>query len=188
MSETDKWVQWWACAWRHGHPGWHRENEIAPALARNRHATVGEAFAIVPCLPPEPHTGLLYLAQAQQAQHDFMLQLLDITCRPVPPTQLNTTHCIWCQRLAKALHSQGWLGQTNDTLQLLRAWVGPAVWQRLRLRFAPARIIALEQTPILAIPEGKLEMLWQAVLWYVRTFNPEVTSAEAQDHAVTTGD
>lgn len=186
MSETDQWVQWWACAWYHAHPEWHSGYDVTPALARNRHSAVSKAFAIEPCLPGAPSGSLIYLALAQSAQHDHMLQLLDMTCRPLPPAQLNTPQNLWCQRLAKALHTQGWLGPTDDALQLLRAWVEPAVWQRLRLRFAPARIIVLEQTPVLAIPAGKLEQLWQAVLWYARTFNSDATLTEAQDHAVAT--
>lgn len=181
MREADIWVHWWAFAWRDACPGWHGADDVAPALARNRHAQVGKLFAIAPCLPCAPSTSLLYLARAKPWQYDSMLQLIDSICRPSLPTQLEPTQRLWAQRLARALRPQGWLEQSADALQLLRAWVEPPVWQRLRLRFAPARVIALEQEPVLAIPASRLEVLWRAVVWYERTL-------EAHENAVTAHD
>ena len=67
MSETDQWVQWWACAWYHAHPDWHSGYDLLPALARNRHSAVSKVFAIEPCLPGAPSGSLIYLALAQSA-------------------------------------------------------------------------------------------------------------------------
>lgn len=188
MREADAWAQWWALAWRHAHPDWISTAQVDPALARNQHASLGKAFAIVPCLPGKPSASLIYLALAQPEQHDFMLQLVATVCCPMLASPLDAPRHLWCQRLAKALRPQGWLKKNDDALQLLRVWVEPPVWQRLRLRFAPARVMALEQQPLPEIPPTRLQLLWQAVLWYEHRSNPEAASSEVQGNAVTTHD
>lgn len=166
MTEADLWVQWWAFPWRKTHPDWRNAEAVVSevALTRSRHSAVSKAFSITPCLPCAPSASLVYLALAQPSQHGFMLQLVDHICRPRLPGQLNATQRLWCQRLATGLHTQSWLQPTDDTLQLLRAWVEPHVWQRLRLRFAPPRIMAMEQKPPLDIRMSRLEVLWQPTL------------------------
>lgn len=190
MTEADLWVQWWAFPWRKTHPDWRNAEAVVSegALTRSRHSAVSKAFSINPCLPCEPSASLVYLALAQPSQHGFMLQLIDHICRPRLPGQLNATQRLWCQRLATGLHTQSWLQPTDDTLQLLRAWVEPHVWQRLRLRFAPPRIMAMEQKPPLDIRMSRLEVLWQAVLWHEQTYPPDSGSIEGNHNAVTTHD
>ena len=169
-------------------------NREAKMLAINalitaaRAGDAGKAFAIVPCLPGKPSASLIYLALAQPEQHDFMLQLVATVCCPMLASPLDAPRHLWCQRLAKALRPQGWLKKNDDALQLLRVWVEPPVWQRLRLRFAPARVMALEQQPLPEIPPTRLQLLWQAVLWYEHRSNPEAASSEVQGNAVTTHD
>ena len=188
MSDAYSWAQWWAFPWRHAHPDWQAPDVVAyeAGLTRNRHAALSKTFAIAPCLPCKPTASLVYLALARPSQHDRMLQLADNICRPLEPNQLDATQRLWCQRLAMSLHTQRWLKPTDDTLQLLRAWVAPHVWSRLRLRFAPCRIMAMEQIPAPDISAAKLQVLWQAVLWYEQTYNSDAGSTEVQLNAVTT--
>ena len=190
MNQAYRWAQWWAFAWRHAHPDWRNAQPVAceVALTRYRHCAVGKAFSIAPCLPCKPSAGLVYLALAQPSQYVLILQLIDNICRPLLQSQLDATQRLWCQRLAISLHTQGWLKPTDDALQLLRAWVEPQVWQRLRLRFAPQRIMVLEQKPALDILAAKLQVLWQAVLWHEQTYNPDAGATEVHHHAVTTHD
>jgi ABC-type dipeptide/oligopeptide/nickel transport system ATPase subunit len=66
------------------------------------------------------------------------------------------------------------LSDNDDPLQLLRAWVEPTVWQRLRLRFARHRVLALEQnTHTFEDPHSRLDTLWQAVVWRITTTTNE---------------
>lgn len=173
MSDAQAWVHWWACAWRHAHAQWPTPDP-SPALIRSQAANIGRGLGVEPCLPCPPTPHLIQLALAHPLRHDAMLQRLEHICRSLPATGPDATQPLWCQRLARALGAQGWLAPADDALQLLRAWVEPPVWQRLRLRFAPDRVTALEQQPLPAIPPNRLRTLWQTVLWH-----------EVHDHAVT---
>lgn len=174
MNDTDLWVQWWAFPWRHAHPDWYCADDASwpPALARNHHIELGKTLAIEPCLPCPPTQALLRLALASAAQKDFILALMDCICRPAHPGLLDTAGHQWCQRLAKALHTSTWINQTGDVLQLLQAWAEPPVWQRLRLCFAQARVMAFEQLPLPSVAPARLNVFWQAVLWRAHT-HPE---------------
>lgn len=167
MNDIDAWVQWWALPWRYAHPHWHIL-DASPALLRNQHAGASKSLGIAPCLPCAPTTSLMQLALAQPAHYDALLQRVERICRTTPSAARDDTQRLWCQRLARALHTQDWLEPADDPLQLLRAWLEPPVWQRLRLRFAPARIETLEQKPVPAISPAKLRTLWQTVLWHTR--------------------
>lgn len=188
MSQSDAWALWWAQAWKYAHLGW-GDDGLAPcppehlqALARSQHIDLGKRFSIDPCLPISPTPALLYLTLVRSSQQDLMLTLIDNTCRPMLPTQLNTEQQIWCERLGKALRPHTWLEDRDDTLQLLRAWVEPPVWQRLRLRFECSRVMALEQIPAIPISQTKLQTLWQAVVWRTKAIT------EAHDNAIATQD
>lgn len=190
MSESTLWTQWWAHPWIHAHPdwpvaglaGWTRED--MHVMTRSQHVRASKAFAIEPCLPCRPIPALLHLPFAQSSQQDFILALVDHTCRPSRPTCLNAEQQLGCQRLAKTLHPHTWLDQNDDPLQLLRAWVEPPVWQRLRLHFACPRIMALEHNPVLSINPAKLQTLWQAVIWRATSTH----HTEAHDHVGATQD
>ncbi|MDP9032785.1 MAG: type III secretion protein, partial [Pseudomonadota bacterium] len=103
------------------------------------------ALAITPCLPPSPSPALLHLVQASPPQRDRMLTLIGSVCQPVRDHLLEEDEYLWCQRLAKALPADSRVLNTDDPLQYLRAWVEPAVWQRLRLGFANQRVVDLER-------------------------------------------
>ena len=176
MNDTDIWLQWWAFAWRYAHPHWHTL-DASPAEVRSLHASASTGFGIAPCLPCPPATSLRQLALAPRSHYDALLQRIEHICRPTLPTALDATERLRCLRLGKALRPQDWLEPADDVLQLLRAWVEPAVWQRLRLRFAPARIKMLEQKPVPSICAGKLLTLWQTVLWHKLPANKESNHA-----------
>ena len=181
MNDTDRWLQWWAFPWRYAHPHW-APLDASHAEVRSLHASASTGFGIAPCLPCLPAASLRQLALAPLSHYDALLQRVEHICRPTLPTTLDAAEHLWCQRLGKALRPQGWLEPADDVLQLLRAWVEPSVWQRLRLRFAPARIEALELKPVPPISAAKLLTLWQTVLWH------KLPADKESNHAVTPHD
>lgn len=188
MNQARSWVQWWAFAWNHAHPDWDDDfHSVLPAeheqaLARSQHAAASKRFCISQCLPCYPTTALLRLALSPPAQHDLTLALVNNICRPMLPTSLDPLQNFWCLRLAKALRPSNWLDDTDDVLQLLRAWVEPAVWQRLRLRYPRDRIVALEQKSVLILSPIKLETLWHAALWRARDQDSVPSHPHTQVH------
>lgn len=167
MNEDQAWVQWWASPWICSPPEWGAPKacDVLKALYRSQHLLISNKLEITPCLPPSPNPALLRLVLASPEQRDFMLALIEYTCRPMTNSPLNDDHRLWCQRLAKALHPDSMLSRIHDPLQLLQAWVDEAVWQRLRLSFARQRVIELEQRPRLTDAHGRLDTLWQAAIW-----------------------
>lgn len=107
-----------------------------PPTARIREYPAG--YRILPAAHAPPHNPSLG-AGPPQKQLESMLALLDNVCRPATDSQLSQDQYDWCQRLSKALRPDTLLSGKEDPLQLLRAWVTPAIWQRLRLRFERRR-------------------------------------------------
>lgn len=198
MRDALNWARWWADGWRHAHPDWLScafpglSVEQAQTLLHHPHVDLGKTFGITPCLPCKPNPVVLHIALAQPAQRDFILALVNHTCRPQLPSRLNTEQQRWCLRLAKALQPHAWLRQTDDALQLLQAWVEPPIWQRIRLGFGCPRVKALEQSPPLSLTLSplKLQALWQAVVWRANLPSEGLATVhiKAQDHALSTQD
>jgi hypothetical protein len=167
MSEHLAWARWWACPWAGAQSKWgvlgSRTNSTA--LYRSRHTSVSTALAIEPCLPPIPSSALLRLVFASAQQRELMLTLIDSILRPINEPSLNEDQYLWCLRLAKAVPPDPLLLSAEDPLQYLRAWVEPAVWQRLRVAFTHKRVLDLERHPMLADNHGRLNTLWQAAIW-----------------------
>lgn len=178
MNEARTWVRWWAFAWHHAHPDWEGDflatlpTRQRQKIALNHHVAASKCFNISPCLPCHPSAALCQLVFAKPGQHELTLAIAHAICRPAQPTGLDSVQTLWCQRLAKALRPSNWLDDDDDVLQLLRAWVEPAVWQRMRLRYSKKRVITLEKKAVFSIPLVKLETLWQAALWQAHTLAP----------------
>lgn len=99
-----------------------------------------------------------------------MLSLLNHTCQLSLDNSLSGSEHLWCLRLSKALNPEALLFADDDPLQLLRAWVDPAVWQRLRLRFSSQRVVRLEHKPrVQEDAHSRLDTLWQAIVWRITT-------------------
>ena len=99
-----------------------------------------------------------------------MLSLLSHTCHLSLDNSLSSSEDLWCLRLSKALNPEALLFADDDPLQLLRAWVDPAVWQRLRLRFPSQRVVQLERKArVLEDAHSRLDTLWQAIVWRITT-------------------
>lgn len=176
MSEQLEWARWWAFPWKFSHNDWGNFDEYhaQSALCHPRHVFVNTRLGIEPCLPPTPHSTILRLALAPQEQLESMLALLDNVCRPATDSQLSQDQYEWCQRLSKALRPDTLLSGKEDPLQLLRAWVTPAIWQRLRLRFERRRTPPPEEhTPALNDARNRLDTLWQAIVWRATTMPSE---------------
>lgn len=169
MSEHLAWAQWWACPLRGAHPDWQVAGapSLPTSLQRSHPAQVNALFQIHPCLPPFPSPALLQLLHATGEQRELMLMLIKGVYHASPDSLLSQEQQLWCRRLAKALAPSPTLDASDDPLHYLRAWVEPAVWQRLRLSFARERVLALETLPRLSDSHSRLNTLWQAALWRV---------------------
>ncbi|MFO2462333.1 type III secretion protein [Pseudomonas sp. 15FMM2] len=171
MNDELHWVRWWAYAWKEAHTDWLPPGLAAVKhaslldLAQARHMSLAQAFAIDPCKPPKPHPAQLRFVLAEAHERQLILQLVEAACRSQVQLQLNEEQGLWCNRIAKAMNTESWLAPLDDALQLLRAWVMPECWQRLRLAFVRQRILELEQAPPLLLSPAKLDALWQAVIW-----------------------
>lgn len=169
MNNHLLWVRWWARPWE-THQSDREVIGLYTAsidLCRSQHERVSTALAIKPCLPPFPSPALMQLVQASPRQRDRMLTLISSIYQPTLSHSLNDSEYLWCQSLAKALPSDPSMPNVEDPLQYLRAWVEPAVWQRLRLGFAPQRVLDVEKRSVLPDSHGRLNTLWQAVIWRV---------------------
>jgi hypothetical protein len=181
VSEQLAWAQWWARPWMSSHDDW-RTPDKYPAI--NMLCISGASVAypvegVTPSLPPAPNSTVLRLALASTQQLDFVLALIENTCNPMAMLQLEDNHDIWCRRLAKALLPH-MLSPGEDPLQLLRIWVETPVWQRLRFLFPYQRIIDLEKSPpSYQIEMGRLDTLWQAVVWRMSTLTVVNISLDA---------
>lgn len=178
------WVQWWATPWLYSSEDWRTVDEHAALsmLYHSRHLRVGKIYGVAPCLPPTPQPTLLQLALASPDQLDLVLALIDSTCRPTYASALNENLQQWCNRLSKALPPDMLLPD-DDPLQLLRTWVNPATWQRIRLRFPRWRVLDLEKKSLaLGDSYSRLDTLWHAVVWRIATINSDGKAPYAKDH------
>lgn len=171
------WARWWAAPWLYAHEGWIAvdKQQALNELCQARRVLKGTIFAVTPCLPPAPQPTLLQLALAPADQLELVLALINSTCRPAHTSEIDESHLLWCRRLSKALPSD-MLPPEDDPLHLLRVWVTPPIWQRIRLRFPPQRVLNLEQRGLLAdAPHSRLDTLWQAVVWRATARNSNTT-------------
>lgn len=178
------WVQWWATPWLYSSEDWRTVDEHAALsmLYHSRHLRVGKIYGVAPCLPPTPQPTLLQLALASPDQLDLVLALIDSTCRPTYASALNENLQQWCNRLSKALPPDMLLPD-DAPLQLLRTWVNPATWQRIRLRFPRRRVLDLEKKSLaLGDSYSRLDTLWHAVVWRIATINSDGKAPYAKDH------
>lgn len=167
------WAQWWSAPWISAHEDWKSLEKQAAlvALHLTRQVVTGTHYGVAPRLPPMPDPALLQIALASTDQLDLGLALIDGICRPAHANRLDDNHLKWCHRLSKALPLD-MVQPDNDPLQLLRAWVIPATWQRIRLRFPRRRVLALEENTIaLGDAHSRLDTLWHAVAWRMGAMN-----------------
>ncbi|CAM3384806.1 hypothetical protein SAMN04490207_2645 [Pseudomonas gessardii] len=167
ISDHLAWAQWWAFPWKPSHQSW-RSAERFPAidaLERIASRLPKTIAAIAPCLPPAPQPTEVRLALASTEQLNLMLALLHTTCRPEDAAPISKSHHQWCIGLSKALPPDMLLHK-DDPLQLLRSWVKPDTWQRLRLRFPCERVLEMEKNTLsLEHGNSRLNTLWQAIVW-----------------------
>ncbi|WP_186731503.1 hypothetical protein [Pseudomonas grimontii] len=118
--------------------------------------------------------------------------LVNGVCHPRQETLLDDEQNLWCQRLIKALSPHPISVDTDAPLHYLRAWVEPAVWQRLRLGFSRCQVLELDQHPRLLDSSGRMNTLWQAAIWRAisttnneqRTTTLSVSLYEKTDHVL----
>ncbi|AZF56629.1 hypothetical protein C4J84_0730 [Pseudomonas sp. R11-23-07] len=175
------WARWWAAPWLYAHADWKSTHTHAALVDIHRRGLVatGTHYGITPCLPTMPDPALLQLAIASCEQLELGLALIDGICRPSYAAALDEHHLLWCNSLSKAL-CLDIVQPDKDPLQLLRAWIPPAAWQRLRLRFARRRVLDLEEMPLaLNGSHSRLDTLWHAVVWRIGTLNLNSSACES---------
>lgn len=171
-SVEERWVQWWCAPWMWAHPDWidhFIETHALPPLAfgdlpHGAHIAFLHSVDIQPSQPPMPNEALMQWLALDPTQQQQALALASSIClaRSTP----DDPHEAWCRSVAKALRPGSWLALgIDDPRLLLAAWAGEACWSRMRLNWPPD-VVA---TPIAAMPPGKLQTLWQSVLWRVLT-------------------
>jgi hypothetical protein len=169
MNKDLMWVRWWVSPWENAHRDWYTQNRFAETetLSRAFHQRVSLLFEIEPELPPRPSAPIFQLVlTCSPPQQDLALLLVKEIDNPSRDSRLSREQHLWCQRLTKAMTPEVLLPATvDDPLHYLRAWVSPAIWQRLRLSFARQRVLELESHPRLLSTHGRLDTLWQAALW-----------------------
>ncbi|MBI6617215.1 hypothetical protein YA0783_02785 [Pseudomonas corrugata] len=189
MKTALDWVRWWSHAWRDADPDWYppalRLLTAAQmdALARGHHAALARSFGITPCMPPQPSPSVLSLCCGTPRTVHLACQLVANTCSPSTASdELCPQDRAWCERTAKALRPGHWLEQGQDSLALLRAWLGERTWERARLAFPRSRIIALQSQPSPQAPGAKLNTLWQSACWKAeQSLAPSTTPTETHD-------
>ncbi|QXH69961.1 type III secretion protein [Pseudomonas asgharzadehiana] len=140
-------------------------------------------FGIEPELPPAASSALLHLVLSSAQQRDLVLILVNEVYNAPHDKRLNQEQLLWCQRLAKALPPGPASSSIDDPLQYLRAWVAPAIWQRLRLCFARPRVLELERHPKPADTHGRLDTLWQATVWRATSPTVDNTLRASQENS-----
>lgn len=167
MNDDLSWAKWWACPWGSAHTDWLTLTGFVETatLSRSHHVRASNLFGIKPELPPPMSAALLRLVRATPQQRDLILTLVNEVYNAPHDSRLSQEQLLWCQRLAKALPPGPAPLSIDDPLHYLRAWVTPAIWQRLRLSFAHRRVLELDQSPKLEDAQGRLDILWQAAIW-----------------------
>ncbi|MBT2375472.1 hypothetical protein [Pseudomonas fluorescens] len=183
------WVQWWIQLKQFADPSWELSRI---ALARKRlpsrlltfieeSAGPGMAGFVVSIVgfPPRPHPRLWPFMFASKGEIQRVLALIVTICAGQGARMREGLHPddeVWCRRVGKALQPGQWLPQNWQVddddifaLRLLRAWVGNAIWERLRLQFSHPRIMQAERVIYEGLPARRLAALWQAVGWYAAT-------------------
>ncbi|TDO96331.1 hypothetical protein [Marinomonas balearica] len=81
----------------------------------------------------------------------------------------------WARHIAKALMPGTWeievlksLSPTQIGLALLRAWLSPPTWNRVRLRYQKSMVLSVENIDVSGIPNHRLNQLWYGVIWRVQ--------------------
>lgn len=190
MTDDLLWVHWWHCgSWQHAHCDWrpaalaHVAPHTLEDLARSRHRSLACLHGIAPFYPTVPDATRLALLGGSPTLLTLALKLVAQLCRPLTDQGLPEDVGQWCHRIAKALRPGQWLTDGEDSLILLRAWLTPATWERARLRFARARIEAVEALPLPSITARRLDTLWQTAAWkaleLLATPPQEVVDADA---------
>lgn len=187
MREQLAWAQWWAFPWKQAHEDWRGEEYRAiERLFYSGRSAPDNLTGFKACLPAAPHATVLRLALATTDQLNLVLALVNHMFNPQASSPSSESHHQWCMRLSMALHPS-MLPPNCDPLRLLHSWVEPATWQRLRLRFPRTRVSEAEiANAPLENASGRLNTLWQAVVWRVTTMTsgnmpPSRTSEENSD-------
>ena len=191
MTTALTWVRWWSQGWREAERDWYSPalGRLSPAhldaLARGQHAALGRSFGITPCTPPPPSPALQSLFCGLPGTLPLACELVANTCAPLTAADaLSSQDRAWCERTAKALRPGHWLEPGQDSLVLLRAWLGERSWERARLRFPRNRIIALESLPAPQPPVAKLDTLWQSACWKAEQSLASPTPIQTEMHDV----
>lgn len=177
-----RWVRWWAygCVLEADH-SWQVDTALAggrtalESLAPLQHRLLRARWGLPEGLPEPPSEALWQLIALTPPQRVWALELIAAVCRE-PERSLPPEPSLWCRRLAKALRPGLWLPENlnftarrqSDALCLLRHCLSAAVWPRVRLLFPRSWSIDVKETPVVALPASRVNVLCDAAIWKAR--------------------
>lgn len=176
-----QWITWWCSGWRqHMHSSWplpvalQLDHRLLALLELTHRHWLDSLYGIVPTPIPAPKMGITILIALQPAQWHRLLQLVYCICaghKTFSLEYLTSQDKQWCRRVAKGLKPGLWLPASFLSLDpitmailLLRDWLGPAVWTRMRFCFGREKVEEVETISSSVITEKILNPLWQAVI------------------------
>ncbi|OSM99595.1 MULTISPECIES: serine kinase [Lonsdalea] len=177
-----KWVRWWAygCILEADH-SWQVDAGLAGGrtslenLAPLQHRLLRARWGLPEGLPELPSEALWQLIALTPPQRIWVLELIASVCR-APEKPLPSEPSLWCRRLAKALRPGLWLPENlnftarrqHDALCLLRHCLSAAAWPRVRLLFPRSCSVGVEESPAVALPASRVNVLCDAAIWKAR--------------------
>lgn len=171
------WLRVWQSPWLEMHQSWQacipdmwRQEDnwrrASPSVIRSFLSIENEP-------PPEPGEALKHwLTMTYEQREKALIMAAEIVIRGLGEGRLTSEDIIWGRHIAKALLPGKWpledwkKRQTEDIgLLLLRQWVSPITWQRMRLFYRKAIFDSIALEPFVEIPSQRLNPLWHAVMW-----------------------
>ena len=193
------WLRIWQSPWVSMHPSWEvcvpEEWKKQGSWRREQFPSecMRSVFSIEDSIPSEPGEALQYWLMMNDKARSYALKLAaEIVIPEIGRADLEHDDIKWGRHIAKALTPGKWsvaswklLLVEQVGLLLMRQWVSPITWQRLRLFYDKGLVDSLSVEPFLELPEKRLNQLWHAVMWRVSQL--QSVNQSLDDHAADTG-
>ncbi|MGR2741033.1 hypothetical protein ACUY1T_21505 [Billgrantia sp. Q4P2] len=174
-----EWLRFWQRPWREMDASWldSLQSGIKPRLADAWQCAPPELLRrrlkLGRDAPPMPSETLLqWCGMSPQAREQVLYLAAEVVVPEVAAQCLEPEDRAWCRHLAKALMPGSWpvsyphgVAAEPLGLAMLRQWLSPAIWARLRLHYRRTRVEEGESLALEEIPVARLNPLWHGVIW-----------------------